>query len=75
MTDFLEQFGNRINSWTGQPIGNRMATFFIYEKSDRHTGICLIQGSYYSQAFDHLPSPIEVETHFQSDERLKKHYR
>ena len=75
MPDYLEESGNRVNSWIGQPIGNRMATFFIYEGNDVHTGICLIEGSYYSQRFDHLPSPYEIETHFQSDERLEKHYR
>lgn len=75
MIDPLEQFGERVNGWSGQPIGNRMAAFYIYQKGESYTGICLIEGSYYSHPFDHLPSPYEVETHFQSDKRLKKHYR
>ena len=31
MPDYLEQFGKRIMSWDGQPIGNRQTAFFIYE--------------------------------------------
>jgi hypothetical protein len=75
MPDFLEQFGERINGWSGQPIGNRLASFYIYRRGEEYFGICLIDNSFYSQPFDHLPSPYEVETHFQTDERLKKHFR
>jgi hypothetical protein len=71
MPDFLEQFGERVTSWTGQPMGNHQTTFFIYDRDGSYTGIGLIVGNYYSQSFDHLPSPAEVEEHFGSDDRFK----
>src|SRR5712692_2369799 len=74
MPDYLEQFGNQVTSWNGQPMGNRQTAFFIYERDGSFTGIGLISGNYYSQTFDHLPSPAEGEQHFASDERFKRHF-
>jgi hypothetical protein len=75
MPDYLEQFGKCVNSWTGQPMGNRQTAFFIYERDGAYTAIGLIGGSYYSQQFDHLPSPLEVETYFAADDRFKQHFK
>jgi hypothetical protein len=75
MPDFLEQFGKQLTSWNGQPMGNRQTAFFIYERDGSYTAIGLLGGHYYSQPFDHLPSPAEVEKHFESDERFKQHFR
>lgn len=75
MPDFLEQFGKRLTSWTGQPMGNRMTTFFLYDRNGEYTAVGLIGGSYISQPFDHLPSPQEIEEHFENDERFKQHFR
>ena len=75
MPDFLEQFGTQVTGWTGQPMGNRQTAFFIYKRNASYTAIGLIGGNYYSQPFDHLPSPLEVETHFESDDRFKKHFK
>ena len=75
MPDLLEQFGTRVTSWMGQPLGKRQTTFFIYERNGLFTAIGMIVGNYYSQPFDHLPSPSEVENHFESDDRFKQHFR
>jgi hypothetical protein len=75
MPDFLEQFGKRLESWNGHPMGNRQTAFFIYERDGEYIAIGFISNSYISQPFDHLPSPEEVEKHFESDERFKKHFR
>jgi hypothetical protein len=75
MSDLLEQFGKPVISWTGQPLDNRMVHYHIYEKDGLYTGIALIEASFYSQTFDKLPSPYDVEKHFGRDERLRKHFR
>jgi hypothetical protein len=75
MPDFLEQFGKSLESWSGQPMGNRMTHFYIYERDGSYTAVGLIGGSYISQPFDHHPSAYEVEEHFKEDERFKEHFR
>ena len=75
MPDFLEQFGERLAGWSGQPVGGRLLAYYIYKRDEQYTAIGLIEGSFYSQPFDHEPDPQEVEEFFREDERFKKHFR
>ena len=74
MSDLLEQFGQPVTTWTGQPLGNTMVHYYIYEKDGLYTAIALIEASFYSQTFNKLPTPHDVEKHFRRDERLRKHF-
>jgi hypothetical protein len=75
MQDFFDELGEKLAGWTGQPLGNRMTGYSIYEKSGSYTAVGQIGNGFYRQPFDHLPSPEEVEKHFATDERFKEHFR
>ncbi len=74
MTDLLEQFGTQVEIWYGAGLGNRMASFFIYEKNGSYAAIGLIGGNHVSKPFDHYPSRQEVEEHFISDPTFTIHF-
>jgi hypothetical protein len=72
--DFLAEFGNRIESWSGPPMGNHTTAFFIYEQGGGYVGIGFIKGHYISTAFDQRPTQQEVEEHFKSDPNFTQYF-
>ena len=68
MSDYLEQFGERLERWNGTVFNPDLTVFLIYENDESYTAIGWTPDKYFHQSFDYYPSREEVEDYFKERE-------